>query len=77
MKLNDITKIIVAAASVAVVAGCSSDEESTSLGPVALSFGMANTKEIANDNNIPMPSDLYFLDAQGNRQTNLVVMGLR
>ena len=38
-------------------------------------FGMENTKEIANNRNIPLPNDLYFLDAAGVKQPKLVIMG--
>ena len=38
-------------------------------------FGMENTKEIANNRNIPLPNDLYFLDANGVKQSKLVIFG--
>ncbi len=42
---------------------------------VAMAFGMENTSAIASNNNIPLPNDIYFFDADGVRQTNLVFMG--
>ncbi len=38
-------------------------------------FGMQNTREIANNGNIPLPNDLYFLDKAGVKQSRLIVMG--
>ncbi len=42
---------------------------------LTLSFGMENTKAIAREENIPVPNDLYFFDAQGVRQDRLVIFG--
>lgn len=81
MKLNLISKALVVALSAASLAACdSSDDDSSQLAPANLqfSFGLENTKEIANDNNIPMPNDLYFIDIEGDGDSasnNLVFFG--
>lgn len=66
------------------LSGCLSDDNDDDLflavptppsSAVALAFGMENTSAIASNNNIPLPNDIYFFDADGVRQTNLVLMG--
>ena len=81
MKLNLISKALVVALSATSLMACnSSDDESVQLPPADLqfSFGLENTKEIANDNNISMPNDLYFIGEDGNgdsESNNLIFFG--
>lgn len=79
MKLNLISKALVVALSAASLAACdSSDDKSSQLAPANLqfSFGLENTKEIANNSNIPMPNDLYFIGEDGStRNSNIIVFG--
>ncbi|WP_392339955.1 hypothetical protein [Moritella marina] len=79
MKLNLISKALVVALSAASLAACdSSDDDQLAPANLQFSFGLENTKEIANDNNIPMPNDLYFIDIEGNGDSasnNLVFFG--
>jgi len=78
MKLNLISKALVVALSATSLVACNSDDDgSTQLPPVDLqfSFGLENTKEIANNNNIPMPNDLYFIGEDGTQNKNITVFG--
>lgn len=79
MKLNLISKALVVALSAVSLSACDSDngDESAQLQPADLqfSFGLDNTKEIANNNNIPMPNDLYFIGEDGIESDNLIVFG--
>lgn len=78
MKLNTISKYVAIALATAGLTACGSDSnDSTTKGPANLkfSFGMENTKEIANDNNIPMPNDLYKIASNGTTTSKLVVFG--
>lgn len=68
MKLNAITKSVLTAISVLTLAGCGSDDsdDSTSrnLGPATLEIGAFNGSTIADNNNIPIPNDLYIYQAK-------------
>lgn len=77
MKLNLISKSLVIALSATSLVACDSNDDSSQLPPANLqfSFGLENTKEIANNNNIPMPNDLYFIGADGVKSDNLIFFG--
>ena len=78
MKINQLSYLIAAMAATSGLMGCVKDEsliESHGWTTLRFDFGMENTKEIANNNNIPLPNDLYFLDADGVKQSKLVIMG--
>lgn len=81
MKLNNVTKGLLVALSAVALTACNSSEESSEVKGSAnlkFSFGMENTKEIANDNNIPMPNDLYFIGKDGlvdDSDKRLVIFG--
>ena len=78
MKINKLSYLITALAATSGLMGCVKDEpriESHDRAMLRFDFGMENTKEIANNNNIPLPNDLYFLDADGVKQSKLVIMG--
>ncbi|MGF1699000.1 alpha/beta fold hydrolase [Photobacterium makurazakiensis] len=81
MKLNQISKAMVVALTAGALAACNSSDSSDgkTLAPANLqfSFGMENTKLIANDTNIPMPNDLYFIgeDAIDSTDDKLIIFG--
>ncbi|QUM74897.1 hypothetical protein HWV00_00725 [Moritella sp. 24] len=81
MKLNLISKALLVALSATSLVACNSDSSNDNTGqqPVAdlqFSFGLENTKEIANNNNIPMPNDLYFIGEDGStRNSNIIIFG--
>jgi len=78
MKLNLISKALVVVLSATSLVACNSDDNgSVQLPPADLqfSFGLDNTKEIANNNNIPMPNDLYFIGEDGTQNKNITVFG--
>lgn len=76
MKLNLISRYMIAAiSSVGLVACGSSDSDNATSSNLQFSFGLENSKQIADDRNIPLPNDLYFLDANGDKQDHVVIMG--
>ncbi|MCW8327475.1 hypothetical protein MD588_01495 [Photobacterium sp. SDRW27] len=82
MKLKTISNAVLIALSASALVACgSSDDDSDGNGKqlqpanLQFSFGLENTKEIANDRNIPMPNDLYFIGEDGSENTKLTVYG--
>ena len=78
MKMNKWSCLITVLAATPGLLGCVKDKpliESPGRATLRFDFGMANTREIANNRNIPLPNDLYFLDANGVKQSKLVIMG--
>ena len=64
MQLKKITYAITAIISATLLSGCNSNDGDTHT-PLKFSFGMENTSAVANNNNIPLPNDLYFLIKKG------------
>ncbi|MGF1834434.1 hypothetical protein [Photobacterium sanguinicancri] len=81
MKKNLITKAMVVALAAGALTACNSSDDNNSeekLLPANLqfSFGLENSKQIANDANIPMPNDLYFIGKDTAKSAGkLVVFG--
>ena len=78
MKMKKLSYIVAALAATSGLTGCIDADpvvDAQAQPALRFDFGMENTKEIANNTNIPLPNDLYFLDADGIRQSNLVIMG--
>lgn len=74
MQLTKIAYAVTAIISASVLSGCNSDDNNSHT-PLQFSFGMENTSAVANDQNIPIPNDLYFFDKDGSKQNNIVIMG--
>ena len=78
MKMNKLSCLITALAAIPGLLGCVKDKpliEAHARAMLRFDFAMENTREIANNRNIPLPNDLYFLDANGVKQSKLVIMG--
>ena len=78
MKLNLISKALVIALSATSLVACNSDDNNSAQRPPAnlqFSFGLENTKEIANNSNIPMPNNLYLIGQDGSKNKNITIFG--